>query len=189
MPITSNNVVNQALQMMGDNTPSVTGNAPNFDTSPAGQAAAALYAPCVATIARQFEWDFSRSTIALVPSGNAAPYPWGSEYIYPANGIQVWQVMPISDPDPNDPIPVNFVEANALVNGTQVRVIHTNQAPAQAVYNNNPNENTWSSDFREAVVRLLASELAMALSGKPDFSQSMLESAASFQSVGAGRRN
>ena len=186
---TSGDIVNQALQIIGDNMPPVTGNAPTFDSSPAGQAAAQLYAPCVATVMRQFEWDFSRKTVSLVVTGNVAPYPWAYEYGYPGNGIEVWQVMPTAGADPNDPVPVNFIVANAVVGTAQLRVIHTNLSPAQAVYNNNPSEATWDDGFREAVVRLLASELAMAISGKPDFSQVMLESGSAFESVAAQRRN
>ena len=185
----SRDIVNQAIMMMGDNQPLVTGNAPNFDNSAAGLAAAQLYAPCVATVMRQFEWDFSRNTIALVVTGNAAPFPWAFEYGYPLNGIEVWQVMPTAAADPYDPLPVNFIIENAVIAGTQKRVIHTNLSPAQAVYNNNPSEATWDPLFREAVVRLLASELAMAIAGKPDFAQAALESASAFESVATTRRN
>lgn len=188
MAVTSTQIVNQALQIMGGNTPPVTGAAPTFDSSPAGQAAAALYAPSVATVMRQFEWDAARNTIALVASGNVAPFPWSREYVYPSNGIEVWQVTPIAAADPNDPVPVNWIVANAVVAGTQKRVIQTNLSPAQAVYNNNPSEATWDAGFREAVVRLLASELAMALAGKPDFAQSMIESGGTFESIAAQRR-
>jgi hypothetical protein len=186
---TSAEIVNQALQIIGDNSPNVTGNAPNFDSSPAGKAAAALYAPCVATVMRSFEFDFTRHTVALVATGNAAPYPWALEYTYPADAIQVWQLSPQTETDPNDPLPVDYVVANAIVAGTQSRVIHTNLASAQAIYDNYPNENLWESTFREAVVRLLASELALALAGKPDLSQSMLESAGSFETVATQRGN
>jgi len=182
-------VVNEAIMQIGDNQPLVTGNAPNFDSSAAGLAAAQLYAPCVATVMRSFEWDFSRNTIALVVTGNVAPFPWSFEYGYPPNGIEVWQVMPTAAADPYDPLPVNFIIENAVVGGTQKRVIHTNLSPAQVVYNNNPTENTWDSAFREAVVRLLASELAMAIAGKPDFAQSALESASAFESAATQRRN
>ena len=186
---TSGDIVNQALQIIGDNMPPVTGNAPTFDSSPAGQAAAQLYASCVATVMRQFEFDFARNTVGLVATGNVAPFPWSFEYGYPGNGIEVWQVMPTAATDPYDPLPVNFIIENAVVGGNQKRVIHTNLSPAQVVYNNNPNEGTWDAIFREAVVRLLASELAMAIAGKPDFAQAVLESASAFESVATQRRN
>lgn len=187
MTVTSNDVANQAIQIIGDNQPAVTGLAPTFDSSPAGVALAKLYAPCVATVARQWEWDFARKTSALALSGGTAPFPWNLEYLYPTNGIEVWQLLDPALADLNNPLPVNFVVGNALVSAVQKKVIWTNLVNALAVYNNNPTEDTWDALFREAVVRLLASELAMALEGKPDTAQAYLESAQGFAGTAAGR--
>ena len=187
MAISSTDIANQAIQLIGDNQPPVTGVAPNFDSSPAGQALARLYTPCIQTVARQFGWDFARNTVALTLSGNAAPFPWSYEYLYPANGVEIWQVAPPSLTDPNNPLPVNWDVSNTVVGGAQSRVIHSNLANALAVYNNAPNESTWDSLFRETVVRLLASELAMALAGKPETSQTMMQSGAAFESLGETR--
>lgn len=187
---TSTDIVNQAIQLIGDNQPLVTGVAPNFDTSPAGVAAASLYMPCVQTVGRQFGWDFSRNTFALQPSGNAAPYPWAREYLYPGNGVQVWQLIPTAPaPDLNNPLPVNWVVANAIVGANQAKVIQCDLINPLAVYNNTPTESTWDPLFREAVVRLLSSELAMALEGKPDTAAAMLESGARFEAAGEQRVN
>ena len=187
MPVTSNDIANQAIQLIGDNQPAVTGQAPNFDTSAAGLALARLYAPCVATVGRQYSWDMARQTIALTLSGNVAPFPWAFEYLYPTNGIQVWQVHPGNLGDVNNPFPTNWLVGNAVITGQQQRVVWTNLAGAFATYNNNPNENTWDSLFREAVVRLLASELSMALAGKPDAAQNYLESGGVFENLGENR--
>lgn len=184
---TSNDIVNQAVQLIGNNQPPVVGNAPNFDSSPTGVAAAKLYAPCVQTVARQFGWDFARHTVALVVTGNVAPFPWSFEYSYPQNAVQVWQLMPATLSDMNNPLPTTWVVANAVVGAAQTRVIHTNVPAAQAVYNNNPSENSWDALFREAVVRLLASELAMAIAGRPETAQGLLESGGAFESAGEGR--
>ena len=185
---TSNDVANQALLLVsGANTPPVTGVAPNFDKSAAGLALQKLYAPCVQTVARQFGWDFARSTVALALSGNAAPFPWAFEYLYPSNGVEVWQLAPPALADPNNPLPVNFEVANAVVATGQARVIHANLANALGVYNNAPVEAAWDSLFREAVVRALASELGMAIFGKPDVAEMYLESGAAFETLGEGR--
>lgn len=189
MTVTSNDIANQAIQLIGNNQPPVTGNAPSFDSSPAGVALSKIYDACVATVARQWDWDLARNTVSLELSGNAAPFPWGFEYLYPTNGIQIWQIMPLSIEDPNNPLPVNWVTANNIVGGIQKKVIHANLEEALAVYNNNPNENTWDPLFRESVVRLLASELAMALAGKPDTSNDLLKSGAAFETIGEGRDN
>jgi hypothetical protein len=188
MTTTSTDIVNEAIQLIGDNQPAVTGAAPTFDNSPAGKAAAQLYAPTVAAVARQFGWDFARSTYALQLSGNTAPWPWAYEYVYPPSAVQVWAIFSTSD-DPNNPIPYNFNVANAVVNGVQQRVIQTTLQNAQARYNNNPTENSWDADFREAVVGLLASGLSMAIAGKPDLAQAMLQRGGSFETVGERRQD
>lgn len=182
----SASVVNQALQMVGDNMPAVAGVAPTFDDSTAGIAAQKLYAPAVATVGRLFEWDMARNTVALVVSG-AAPFPWALQYLYPTNGLEVWQVMPATLTDANNPLPINWVVANAIVSGAQRKVIHTNLAGAVAVYNNNPGPDVWDATFREAVVRLLASEFAMAVVGRPETSANLLESFNAFVSAAKGR--
>lgn len=187
MTVTSNDIANQAIQFMGGNQPAVTGFSPNFDSSTAGKALAKIYVPAVATVARQFAWDFTRSSATLSLSGNVAPFPWALEYIYPAQAVQIWQLLPPALGDANNPLPVNWAVGNSLVSSVQTKVIWTNLANALVVVNNNPLESTWDPGFREAVVRLLASELAMAIAGKPDVAQSMLQSGSAFESVAEGR--
>lgn len=187
MTITSTDVVNEALQLIGDNTPFVTGVAPTFDSSAAGKAASQLYVPTVAAVARQFGWDFSRTTVTLTTTGNTAPVPWLYEYGYPASCVQLWQILPTTITDANNPLPVNWSVGNATVSGSKVRVIWTNQSPALAVINSNPPETAWDSLFHQAVVRTLASGLAMALAGRPDTAQGLLETANAFGSMAATR--
>lgn len=188
MALTSTDIVNQALEMMGGNQPLVTGLWPNFNTAnPTGVAANLLYGAAVATVGRQFGWDFSRNTVALTVSGNTAPFPWSVEYLYPANGVQVWQLIPPTLTDRNNPLPTNWVVANAVVSGTQAKVIQADLASALAVYNNNPTEATWDALFRESVVRLLANGFAMAIAGKPDTALEMLQSGGAFEALGEQR--
>jgi hypothetical protein len=190
MAVTSTDIVNQALQLIGNNQGLVTGVAPNFDNSALGIAAAKLYAPCVQTVARQFGWDFARKTVVLALSGNPSPSPaWAFEYLYPTNGVQVWQLMPAVLADPNNPLPVNWDVANDQVAGVQTKVILSNLAGALAVYNNNPTEATWDPLFREAVVRLLASEFAVAGVGRPDTAAGLLQAGAAFETLGESRLN
>lgn len=188
MPVTSADIVNQALLMIGGNQPPVTGNAPNFDDSTAGKAAAKLYTPCVQTVGRQWGWDMARNTFTLVLSGNAAPDPpGGTEYLYPPFAIQIWQVVPGAGLDPNNPIPVNWTVYNTLVNNVQTKVLQTAAASPKAVLNSNPTESVWDPGFREAVVRLLASELAIAIAGRPDSSESLIQSGSAFETIAEGR--
>lgn len=172
---------------MGGNQSPVVGNSPTFDDSTAGKALRRLYAPCVQMVGRQFGWDFARSMVALTLSGNVAPSPWAFEYLYPTNGVQVWQLMPGTIVDANNPIPVNWSVGNALVSAAQTKVIWSDLVSARATFNNNPNENTWDAGFREAVVRLLASELSLAIAGKTDAAQLLLQTAGSFEKIAEGR--
>jgi hypothetical protein len=188
MTVSSNDIANESLQLIGNNMPPVVGQAPNFDNSSAGVALQKLYTPCVQTVARQWGWDFARNTVALTLTGNSPADPsWLYEYAYPTSGVEVWQLIPATLPDPNNPLPVNWSVGNTQVAGAQTKVIWTNLQNAKANYNNAPTEGTWDPLFREAVVRLLASELAMATMGRPDTAQALLESGAAFESIGEGR--
>lgn len=184
---TATDIANQALQLVGDNQPAITGNYPNFDDSTAGVAARNLYGPTVATVGRQFAWDFARTTEDLVLSGNPAPFPWDYEYLYPANCIQLWQIAPATLADPNNPLPTTWSVANNLVAGTQTKVVQTNVANAQAIFNNNPAPSTWDPGFREAVVNLLARCFALALAGRPDMAESLLSAAGTFTGIAIKR--
>ena len=186
MAVTSNTIANQAIQLIGDNQPAVVGQAPTFDQSAAGQALQVWYAPCVATVARQFGWDFARNTVALTPTGNAPPFPWAYEYSYPGT-IELWQLLPPTLADPNNPTPVNWNVGNNVVSGAATRVVWTNLQGALGVYNSNPPESAWDALFRETVVRLLGSVLAAAVEGKPETAQALLQSSGAFESIGEGR--
>ena len=187
MVVSSQDIVNEALQLIGGDGPPVTGVAPNFDSTAAGKAAAKCYTACVAAVARQNAWDFARQNATLTLTANTAPFPWAKEYIYPSNCIQIWQLCPATLADPNDPQPVTWAVGNAIVSGVQARVIWTDLASAHAIFNGNPLESTWDPIFRATVVRMLASELAMALAGKPETSQVLLEQAGAFQNIGVER--
>jgi hypothetical protein len=189
MAVTSNDIINEAIQYIGDNQPPVTGQAPTFDSSPAGVAGSKFYTAVVQTIGRQFGWDFARNTFTLVQSGNPATDPFAFEYLYPPAAVQIWQLKAPALTDQNNPLPINWQVANTLVNNVQTKVIQTNLQNAVAVMNNNPSESVWDAGFREAVVRLLASVMSMALAGKPDAAQSYLDSASQFTQSAEARGN
>ncbi len=173
--------------IVGDNQPPVTGQNPTWDDSTAGVALQFIYTPIVAAVARQFEWDFTRTTVALVNTGRTPIGPNNQEFFYPAECVQLWQLMPGEMLDPFNPLPLNWSVANVTINGTQYKVIQTNIANAKAVIDNNPNENIWDSLFRETVVRMLASYLALAIAGRLDVQQFMLESANGFSQLAQSR--
>lgn len=184
---TPTTIVNQALKIFGNDGPVVTGTYPNFDASPAGQAAAQYYAPAVATVARQFAWDFSRQNITLSLSGNTAPVGWTYEYLYPTTALELRQLQPSTVADINNPLPQTWSVGNAVVSGAPVKVIWTSLANAAAVVTNNPPPTTWDALFQEAVVRLLGSYFAQALAGKLESSNALLEQAGGFAQVGMTR--
>jgi hypothetical protein len=184
---TATDIINQAVWIIGDDVSPVTGVYPTFDGSKAGQAAAILYGLTVRAVARQFGWDFGRNVVNLALSGNTAPLGFSFEYVYPGNGVEIWQLMPQTISDPNNPILVDWTVGNTLVGSVQTKVIWSNQQNAVAIYHNNPTENTWDPLFQQAVVRLLASAMAMALKGKPDVAAAMLDSGSAFESLGESR--
>lgn len=189
-PITSNTIANQAIQLMGDNKPpTVVGEWPNFDDSTAGVALNLLYGACMATVQRQAMWDASRNQVALVATGNVGPFPppFTFEFGYPTNGIQVWQLAQTVEADPNDPQPYNYLVGNTLVSGAQKKVIWAEFASMVAIYNNNPTEAVMDPLFLEALRRLLASELSIALAGKPDTAQMLINSGSAFEGIGENR--
>lgn len=189
MATDSNSVANQAVLYMGGNQPPVLGQAPTFDDSTVGKALQNFYTPVVQTVGRQFGWDFARNLVALALSGNPANLIWPYEYLYPSNGVQIWQLIPSIITDVNNPLPVNWSVGNTLVSSVQKKVIWTDLVNAQAYYNNAPVESTWDPGFREAVVRLLASVLAMAISGKPDAAQAFLTSGGAFETIAQSRED
>ena len=189
MAITSQDVANQALYLMGGNQQLVSAGAPGFDDSTAGLALQELYEPCVDSVAKEFGWDFARSTVALALSGNTPLDPrYTLEYVYPGNGVEVWQLLPAALADPNNPTPIRWTVANNLIAAVQTKVIWTNLAAALANYNNVPTEATWDVLFREAVVRLLASELSTALAGKPDTAGLFIQTSGSFEQIAETRK-
>jgi hypothetical protein len=191
LTFTSADVVNEALALIGqfnNNQAGVQGTAPTFDTTPAGQAASYVYYPTVAAVQRQFEWDLGRSEIPLVPSGNTPPPGWTSEFVYPATALQILQVRPTTLADPNDPLPVNW-SVGYVSSGVLGKMVWCNLTSALAVCSVIAPETYWDALFHQAVVRLLASSLGMALTGRPDTVVQMLESGAQFTALGEERSN
>lgn len=186
---TSNSVVNQALVAMGYDGNPITGQSPTFDTSTAGKVAALYYQEAVGVVLRQSDFGFARMELALALSGNIAPFPFAYEYAWPANCVQLLQLTPGTLTDPNDPRPIEWTPGNAQISSAQARVIWTNLVNAKAYFTGYATEATWDSGFREALVRLLASVFALAVAGKPEGAQMLLESYGQFQGAAEARRD
>ena len=177
MPLTATQVVNSALERIAAQTQITALN----DGSGPANAASVVYAPLVQLLLRELDPDFARFTAALVSAGAATPIPpWAFEYAYPADCLRVRQVRPaVGSYDPNDPQPIRSAVAFDIISAVNTKVVLTNLASALLVYTSStPTEALWDAAFTEAMVRRLVDPLAMALSGRPDFSKYILETAA-----------
>lgn len=175
--VTSVDVVNAALEQIAAQT-KITSLG---DGSPAANAANVIYAPTVQLMLRELDPDFARTTATGANAGGTIPPPWTQEYTYPTDCLRLRQVRPPaagsgSLADPNDPRPILY---NVAVDtGLASKVILSNQTNALLVYTTSSvTEAQWDTMFYDAVVRRLANPLAMALSGRPDFAEKLLQQA------------
>jgi hypothetical protein len=179
-------ICNQALEQISAQA-TITGTNPSFDGTAAGNAAGILYTPAVNLLLRQQDYEFSRADGALVPSGAAVPFPWGFAYTYAADCMRVRQVYP-STWVANDPQPMRWTVQTIAIGGVQKDCILTSAAANSLCYSTNlVSEAQFDAVFQETLVRFLASEFAMALAGRPDFSAKILEQAGAMVGQGAGR--
>lgn len=171
-------VVNSALEHIAAQTKIVS----LVDGTTAANAANVVYGPIVQLLLRELDPDFARFTAPLTLSAAVTPVPpWAYEYIYPADMVRLRQVRPPTNliVDKFDPQPVRANVAFDLIAATNTKVILTNQVSALAVYTSSTvTEAQWDSAFTETVIRRLANPLAMALSGRPDFADKLLQQSA-----------
>ena len=186
MATTSTDIANEALVMAGWNKAAVTGVAPTFDNSTVGLILQRIYQPCVNAVLRVQPWDCARAVVSLTASGNTPPFGWSYEFLYPSNAVEVWQVGPPTGYSPNNPLPQLWDVGNSLISSVMTKVIWTNVSPVQAVFNNTPTEAIWDSLLRQAVVRSLAGELALALA-KPEMTAFLDNSAKESIVIGSGK--
>lgn len=177
-------IINAALELVSDQTYITALN----DGSPAADAATVVYPIVRDLLLRVLNPAFARLSKALVLTGdNPIVPPYAYSYVYPADCIRVRRVRPppsgANAPDPNDPLPVRAAVAFDATGGG-AKVIGTNQVEAWAVYTSNaPGEALWSPTFVDAMVRRLGNPLAMALSGKPEFSRELLEESERYAAI------
>lgn len=154
-------------------------------TSPEQIAASTLYVGAWQLMAREMSPEFARSEgVALVPFGAVLPPHWSQCYSYPDDCLRLLQVLPPTY-DIDDPQPVPWSVGNI---GAANHVIMTNQAGALATFITTLiTEDQWDQTFTEAVVRYLASELAMPIGGRPDFARQKLVEAGQLMSSNDGK--
>ena len=181
-------IVNQALAHIAAQA-SVVGAVPMLTGGgSASEYANVLYPQCVDMLLREQDYEFARvvgAPLTLAPG--AATGGWSYAYIYPSDCLRLRQVTP-AVPDANDPWPIGWNVANVVIGGTPTRVILCNITPALANYTTSSvTEAEWDSLFTEAMIRLLASELAIALGGRPDLGRAKLAEAGQIMSSAVGR--
>ncbi len=164
----------------------MTGTLPNFDQSAAAQACALLYVPAWQMLLREQDTEFSRVANFLVPGG-APDFPWSYSYFYPVDCLKIRSVVP-ANWNLNDPQAIRWSEQIQDISSASTRVIFTNVPNAVLVYTTLAvTPAIWDSNFEESVVRLLASELALALAGRPDLSRTLLGQAGNILQSGEGK--
>jgi hypothetical protein len=174
LTLTPLKVVNRALVEIAQGVPLASGTpGTNFDGSPNGIYAAALYQGAVEMLLRQQDYEFSRTYVPLVNATVLTPPYWQNAYVYPAQALRIRQVLPPTLPGIDDPIPVRW---DVGWDGTQ-QVIWSNLAftDGAIITTRNVNETQWDSMFTEQMVRYLGSQLAIPVAGRPDFSEKMLD--------------
>ena len=177
MAFTQTGAVNEALQFIAAQTQITS----LVDGSPAAIAASVIYQPTVQLLMRELDPDFAMFTAPLTLSPAVTPVPpWAFEYLYPTDAVRLRQVRPAAaNYVAFDPQPVRAQVAFDIIAATNTKVILTNQPNALAVYTSSTVvEAQWDSVFYDAFVRRLANPLAMALSGRPDFAEKILEQSA-----------
>lgn len=190
---TAADAVNDALLLISgyNDAPPVTGDPPTFDGSVVGIAAGQLYPEIVNMVGKEFGWDFSRNSVALTLTINPPPTGWALEYFYPLDGLEIRQVTmspaAFAQTDPFNPLPQRWTVGNAKVAGVPTKVIWCNTVNAEAIYTNQPPEGLWDALFYDAVVRQLASGLAMALEGRPNTGEIEMGRARTSVEVGSKR--
>lgn len=181
---TAADLVNRALLEIGAQA-QVTGVNPTFDATPYGNAAGILYSPAVNFLLRQQDWEFALVKAPLVLVGNS--YPFAFSYVYPVDCQRIRQIYPTTW-DLDDPQPITWSFDAQVLSGVETRLILTDVENAIIAYTTNELiEDQFDPVFQEALVRLLASEDAMGLAGRPDFAAKMLEWSGGIAADGGGK--
>lgn len=143
------------------------------------------YAVCRDEILSAAHWNFARKQVALTLLRDATatppdtvPQPWLYEYAYPSDCVQARYILPqlqageVSGANaPAIPewvgAPVRFLISSDNDNsGNQIVVILTNQVQAGLVYTSRvTNPQLFDASFVQALAALIASRIAIALTG------------------------
>jgi hypothetical protein len=133
-----------------------------WEGSMAAKKALDIYAQTRDAVLREGDWQFAEQITAATLTGNAAPFPWSFEYVYPTNCIKVRNLFSSTyAADTNNPTPTLWTVAD---NAAAQKVIWSKAAGATLVYTAQvTNPANWEPGFVEALVAALARRLAAVL--------------------------
>jgi hypothetical protein len=133
-----------------------------WEGSMASKAALSIYAQTRDAVLREGDWQFAEQIVAATLTGNAAPFPWSYEYVYPANCIKIRNLFsPGYALDTNNPTPTLWTVADSAA---AAKVIWSKAVGATLVYTAQvTNPANWEPGFVEALVAALARRLAAVL--------------------------
>ena len=198
----STTLCNLALQQMGARSTIASLN----EQSTEAKACNLLLPSLIDDVLSQSDWNFARRTVALGllksrPSNVSGPWqtgwptpPWGFQYAYPADCIQMQSVIGQGEVGAQAIIPI-FGDATIYAispgnaakykvstdlddSGNNITVLLTNAAQALGVYTSRvTNPNSWTSQFAQLMIYLIAGRLSIPLSGDKTLAKMNMETA------------
>ena len=139
-----------------------------------------LYYPIRDFLLTEGDYDFSRSSIPLVESGDPNP-PWAYSYEYPTDALRIRQLIPKSY-NPLDPRQIEWIGTFDYYTGDHL--IFTQVEALWIIYTKAVEEEFWDPIYHTAFVRMLASALAFALENRIEASKLKMDEALGFAGIG-----
>lgn len=122
------------------------------------------YDTCVETILEAHHWNFARKRVGLSLLTATAPTNWAYAYAYPSDCVACKEIVSAQRVPRNDqriPYEVCLVD--------DAKVICTDQEDAELIYTSRVSDPTkWPAVFTRAFCYLLASDITLPMSAKPD---------------------
>jgi hypothetical protein len=121
-----------------------------------------IYDDCRKDVLEAHDWGFARGRKILATSAQEAPSNWAYRYAIPANCIAIRSLVnPVGDDAP--PVPFD----TELLDDGETSSIVTDLDEAEAYFTRDITDpNRFTSLFRTALARLIASNVAFAITGK-----------------------
>mgnify|MGYP001579338832 CR=1 FL=1 len=163
MPVSANEIVNQALSRIGAKS-SVELFEPTPEDTVEAHQAALWYHPSRRFVLEAFDWGFARTRLELALDSNDPPEGvWEYRYQYPADCLAMRY---IENPAGLAADAIPFALEQPPTPADALRTILTNAENAVLVYTRDvTNPSFFTQAFIEALVNLLAARFAMPLTG------------------------